>query len=86
MNNLCKLLFLNDKKKGKKMQKNLETMFFKLPGDLKRVLKERAELERITLAGLTISCIKTGLAHRLNTASIEDKKINELLQGAGVNE
>lgn len=64
------------------MKKNIATMFFKLPADLKQVLKDRAEYESIPLSGLTISCIRTGLAHRLNAASVEEARINELIQGA----
>lgn len=61
-------------------------MFLKIPADLKKVLKDRAEYEGISLTGLVISCVRTGLAHRLNAASVEEARINELIQGAAKDE
>jgi len=61
---------------------NITAMYLKIPSDLKTILKNRASKERITLAGLTISCIRSGLANRLESSTLEDAKINELIQGA----
>jgi hypothetical protein len=74
------------KTKEKNMKKNLVAMFLKIPADLKKVLKDRAEYEGISLTGLVISCVRTGLAHRLNAASVEEARINELIQGAAKDE
>ena len=59
-------------------------MYLKIPTELKDVLKQLSAKERTTLAGLTISCIKSGLVHRINEGSVEERKINELLAAARV--
>ncbi len=68
------------------MTHQLTPMYFKIPTDLKEVLRARAAKEQTTLTHVLISCIKSGLTHRLEEGTIEDAKIKALLEGARIHE
>jgi hypothetical protein len=61
-------------------------IYFKLPAKLKQILKQVAVHEGISMTVLLIECLRLGLAHRKEFTRDQDKKIEELLHGAGVND
>jgi hypothetical protein len=72
------------KYKDKKM--NTIPIYLKIPAELKQKLKQLSAYEGISMTVLVIECLRSGLAHRKEFLKDQDKKIYELLHGAGIND
>lgn len=61
-------------------------IYLKIPAKLKQILKQLSAQEGISMTVLVIECLRLGLAHRKEFTKDQDKKIEELLHGAGVHD